>query len=60
MWIHLPEHMLLAPDPALADQGECHGGDNVEDRTDASPTQRHAPKVIQTESDEDHRTEDAW
>lgn len=44
MWIHLPEHMLLAPDPALADQGECHGGDNVEDRTDASPTQRHAPR----------------
>jgi RNA polymerase sigma factor (sigma-70 family) len=44
MWIHLPEHMFLARDPALADQGECHGGDNVEDCTDASPTQRHAPR----------------
>jgi RNA polymerase sigma factor (sigma-70 family) len=23
MWIHLPEQMLLTPDPALADQGSC-------------------------------------
>jgi RNA polymerase sigma factor (sigma-70 family) len=44
MWIHRPEHMFLAPDPARADEGGCHGGDSVEDSTDASPTPRHAPR----------------